>query len=257
MRQLVAHALNTESSELYLKWNEDVLPQSLVADLDGIVDRRRNGEPFQYITGSCAFWKHTFRVGPGVLIPRPETEELLEGILGENLPVHARIAELGAGSGNLGISAVLEKPSWVWHAFEMNAESLPYLYENRKVLAPGINYVIHELDFFNYSHELSFWDAIVANPPYVATCALPLLQPEVRQEPRIAFDGGQGGLAIIRRFIDESHAWLVPGGLLAFEIGSDQKRATERLLQARGYGDISIRNDFAGLARMAFARKPC
>ena len=146
------------------------LPQPIPADrleiLEEALVRRLAGEPLQYITGIAWFWKSKFQVGPGVLIPRPDTEVLVEQALVTLPPGPCRVAELGAGSGAIGISLCLERPLWQWDTWELNPQSLPYLETNRKLLPAGHAWRLHAGDFFQNAQGP--FDAIVSNPPYLA-----------------------------------------------------------------------------------------
>src|SRR5262249_25882763 len=121
MKQIVEFVLGWSSTDLYRHWEED-FPQDARARLEALLERLLRGEAFQYLTGEEWFWESRFRVGPGVLIPRRETELLVETLLADEPGSKVRVAELGAGSGNIGISVLQERPDWEWHAFELNAE---------------------------------------------------------------------------------------------------------------------------------------
>ncbi len=255
MKQIAELALGLDSSQLYLKWEEDI-PATGLQRIAGVLDRRLLGEPFQYIAGYEWFWKSKFEVGSGVLIPRRETEQIVEFLLETSLPNTARVAELGAATGNIGISVLLERPRWEWFGFELNSQSIPFLELNRGKLLPNeARYHINPGDFFALAPFIGPYDVIVSNPPYVARSELQNLPLEVQHEPLMALDGGERGLEVIERLVQETPGYLKPGGQLVFEIGSTQAEAVVRLLQAGPLEGIQVLEDYSKHPRMAVARK--
>jgi release factor glutamine methyltransferase len=254
MKQITAAALGWDMATLYLKWNDEVTPEQ-TQRVTSLLTRRLTGEPFQYIVGEESFWNSSFKVGPGVLIPRRETEHLIEAALKHVHQPEARIAELGAGTGNIGISLLQERPQWEWHAFEIHAEALPYVRANRaQLLSERANYTLHEQDFFEGVTSLGPLDAIICNPPYVKAGDIPALSLEVRHEPLRALDGGVEGLDILRRLVDVAESTLVEGGYLIVEIGSDQGESSPKLLSPDQWRDIAVLPDYSGLPRLLRAR---
>lgn len=252
-KRLVSGALEKSSSQILLDSNR-ILGKEECAKLNALVNRRLQGEPLQYLLGKWPFWKSDFKVGPGVLIPRPETEHLVERLLtkkGNGL----KIAELGAGSGNIGISVLLEK-DWEWNAFEINPESLPYLKENIALLPPGKSYHLRAQDFFEGAASGAPYDGIVSNPPYIASCEIPGLSKEVQREPHLALDGGETGLELIRKMAKVSFEWLKPGGFLIFEAGFGQKDACLEILEEIGYSELRTTLDLASIPRIFEGTKP-
>jgi len=253
MRQIVAAGMGWSITQLYLHWEEELTEKDL-ARLEDIMARRLKGEPYQYIVGEEWFWKSRFEVGPGVLIPRRETELLVEYLF-QRLPSTAlRIAELGPGSGNIGIACLLERPQWEWHAFEKNPQTWPYLERNRK-LVEGQPYHLHRGDFFEGVKALAPFDALVSNPPYVKLGEWDGLSKEVRSEPKMALDGGISGLEIVSRLVRESVSLLKPGGIIALEIGSDQEDAARELACANSFADVEVIRDYAGLPRLLWGKR--
>ncbi len=255
MRQMVSAGMGWTTTQLYLHWEETLSSEALVK-LERIVERRLTGEPYQYIVGEEWFWKSRFRVGPGVLIPRRETELLVETAL-QRCPSHSfKVAELGAGSGNIGITCLLERPEWEWHGFESNEESWSYLDANRRELLPGsAKYQIHRGDFFDLASRHGPYDAILCNPPYVKQVEWNGLSKEVRSEPRIALDGGISGLEVVSRLFRESVFLLSEGGLLALEIGNDQEEAARQLASANFFAESEVLRDYAGLPRLFWGKR--
>lgn len=256
MKQLVEAGLGIDSTRLYLRWESELTPEEL-AKLEPMVERRLTGEPFQYIVGYEDFWKDRFRVGPGCLIPRRETEVLVERLLAVAPASACRIAELGPGSGCIGISALREQPEWEWFAYELNPQSLTYLRTNRDALLPP-NAAFHIVpgDFFELARKNAPFDWLVSNPPYVASGELPALSREVRHEPSLALDGGASGLETLEKLALEAKRLLKPRGSVLFEIGSDQGTSARVVFEAAGLLDVSVIKDYAGLPRVIQARIP-
>ncbi len=254
MKQIAEAALDLPTSGLISRWEDPLSPPER-ARIETVLTRRLRGEPFQYIVGYEWFWDCRFAVGPGALIPRRETECLVEAAL-EHIPTTARVAELGAGTGVLGITCLRERPEWTWVAWENNPASLPYIQINQDLLPPFADYKLCKTDFFEgVVNEVRF-DWVVANPPYVRRSELPKLSKEVRHEPAQALDGGESGLDILEKMIALAPRFLTSGGGLLLEIGSDQGPAAFELMQAAKLRDAAILKDYAGLDRVAFARMP-
>jgi release factor glutamine methyltransferase len=192
-----------------------------------------------------------------VLIPRPETELLVEATL-RFLPkdAAARVLELGTGSGCIAVSVAAERPRSEEWAVDLSGPALEVARLNAD--AHGVADRIHFLegDLFAPLPPDTRFDAVVSNPPYIRTAELPGLQAEVQREPRAALDGGEDGLAIIRRISQRALASLVPGGRLALEIGDDEGDAVKTLLTRAGYHEVQIEKDLARLDRLALALAP-
>lgn len=255
MKQIVEFGLGWSSTQLYLNWETALSPEQ-VALLNQLLEKRLTGQPFQYIAGFEWFWNSKFTVGPGVLIPRRETELLVEVFLKNADAAPQKVAELGAGSGNIGISILLERKQDQWHAFEKNPQSLLYAEKNKaNLLLDASSYFLHEGDFFEKTARFAPYDWFVANPPYVASSSWNTLSREVQHEPRLALDGGPDGTAVIKKMMEAGLKWLKPGGRFLAEIGSEQKMAVEHLFRDNGYTEIFVLEDYAHLPRVAFARR--
>jgi len=251
MKQILGASAGIDSLNFYSRWTEPLTETELQLATQ-FLERRLCGEPFQYLVGYEWFWHSRFSVGPGVLIPRKETEHLVEELLRFSSPSPARVGELGAGSGNIGISVLLERPEWEWHGFEINPESIPYLGRNIGELLPlDAKYFIHEGNFFELSKEFSPYDVIVSNPPYIAASQVEGLSQEVRTEPRLALVGGKEGTEILEHLIAASFQFLKPGGLFLSEIGSDQEFKVKEILKAVGFRSTEVLKDYSGLPRVA------
>jgi release factor glutamine methyltransferase len=256
MHRILEAVLRLSSTERILKANETLSPGQL-ASLENVLQRRCAGEPLQYILGEADFWNSRFKVGKGVLIPRPETELLVEKALERIVSPSARIAELGAGSGAIGITCLLERPKWEWFAWELNPASLSYCRTNLSLLGSFKNYHLLEADFFNGFGTYAPFDWIVANPPYIRRSEIPTLSREVSHEPTLALDGGITGLEVLEKMLSPRIiAALTPGGGVLLEIGEDQGPAVLRLLEQVGLVESSIEKDLAGRDRVAYGRKP-
>ncbi len=255
MKQIVQLALDWDATQIYLRW-DDLLTADQLLRIEAVLRRRLTGEPFQYVVAHEWFWNSKFKVGPGVLIPRRETELIVEAMLRREDRETVRIAELGGGSGNIGISVLQERPGWEWHAFELNPETIPFLEWNVRELLPfDAHYHIHEGDFFALAPGLAPFDWVVANPPYVPAEDWPSLSKEVRHEPRLALDGGPKGLDCLDKLVPAAHRLLSTDGRFLCEIDSRQAVVLEERLAEGGFDDVDILKDWAGLDRVAYGRK--
>ncbi|NDC25276.1 MAG: peptide chain release factor N(5)-glutamine methyltransferase, partial [Proteobacteria bacterium] len=216
-----------------------------------VLNRRLAGEPLQYILGFEWFYRSRFEVGPGCLIPRKETELIVDEVLKHRSGEKIRVAELGAGSGNIGISVLLERPQVEWHAFELNPASFDFAQKNqRKILNQSASYRLYQGDFFSESPAHGPYDVVVSNPPYVSFKEMEELPLEVKKEPALALEAGEDGLTIIRRLLDHLPVVLKSKGLFLCEIGSNQKQELERELKTRKFPDFEILSDLSGLPRI-------
>lgn len=249
---------------------ERTLTPAQHARFDGLLDRRGKGEPIAYLVGEREFFGLNFGVTPEVLIPRPETELLVELAL-ERLPAEraCRVLDLGTGNGAIAIALVAHRPLAEVVAVDVSEAALCLATENaRRLLAPNPLHIFPhrrtgsgcwsrirflKSDWFSQLGGENF-DLIVANPPYVAAGDPHLEQGDVRFEPRTALVGGEDGLACIRHIVADARRHLKPGGWLLFEHGFDQAGSCRRLLQRAGYADIFCRRDLAGIPRVAGGR---
>lgn len=250
-KQIASHVLGLSATEVLLRDGRElsVLEETR---MKRFVAERATGTPFQYLAGHEWFWETPFEVGPGVLIPRPETEIIVERLLLRKGP--RKVAELGAGSGNIGISVLRSRPDWQWHGFEKNPESVKYLRSNViGLLGSHSNYRIKEGDFFKGLGAESPYDLLVANPPYVVTNEIEGLSKEVRSEPKLALDGGDDGLTIVRQFFEIAELALCSGGAALSEVGMGQAATIADWLAGRGWKNIVLSRDLAGIERVVEA----
>ncbi|WP_348264372.1 peptide chain release factor N(5)-glutamine methyltransferase [Telmatobacter sp. DSM 110680] len=221
----------------------------------GLLERRRKGEPIQYIIGETEFYGMPFRVTPDVLIPRPETEHLVEKCVALATQKDARILDVGTGSGAISIALAVHLPHAYLTAVDISEAALSIARDNAK-----LNHVADRIRFLNgdlltpVSDEQ--FDIIVSNPPYVPNTDRALISVEVREhEPAVALFGGDDGLAIFRRLIPAAYAAVAPGGYLAFEFGFSQMSDVEFLLKSAGFQKIEFTHDLQGIPRIASAQK--
>jgi release factor glutamine methyltransferase len=235
----------------------------MVAHLDAMLARFRGGEPLQYVLGSWQFRHLELMVDRRVLIPRPETEWVCEAALGiaRSIPAPRTIADLGTGSGAIGLSLAHELPvgsTTVW-LVDVSADALDVARANLAGVGRAASAVrIAEGSWFEALPDTlrGTLDLVVANPPYIAADD-PQVEPAVREwEPHGALFAGDDGLDDIRVIVAGGATWIRPGGQLVMEIGHEQGAAVTALLRAAGFADIEIRPDLAGRDRIAIARRP-
>jgi len=220
-----------------------------------LLDRRAKGEPIQYITGECEFYGLPFRVTPDVLIPRPETEHLVEAAITlANQHNLLRIVDVGTGSGILAIALAHHLPAARVTASDLSTSALVLAEENARHNGVAIRFVHGDLLAPLAGEQ---FDLIVSNPPYISTADRTSLSIEVRDyEPATALFAGNDGLAFYRRLIPAAFAALIPGGFLALEIGFGQSPAVQAILSAAGFVDTESTLDLQKIPRVLSARRP-
>lgn len=206
--------------------------------------------PLQYLLGTQDFMGLTFRVSEAVLIPRQDTETLIEEILKEAQGVES-VLDMCTGSGCIAISLAYYMQLQKCVAADISKEALKIAKENGKSLAPMVEFIHSDL----FDEIEGRYDLIVSNPPYIASKECRELMPEVREhEPMLALDGQEDGLHFYRRIVGEAPHYLNPGGYLFFEIGYDQGESVPALMEAAGFSDVRVRKDLAGLDRIVYGR---
>lgn len=234
--------------------------------LDGWLKRRADGEPLAYLTGEREFWSLPFSVSPAVLVPRPETELLVEralqagdawcsaqrGAVATDAALDA--VDLGTGSGAIALTLAASRPAWRLTAVDRSPEALAVARANAARLAPG-RVAFLQGDWFGPVGDRRY-ALIVSNPPYVAADDPVLQGDSLRYEPRGALTPGSDALAALHAIIDAAPAHLLPGGALLLEHGATQGEAVRARLAARGYADIVSHRDPAGHERVTEARLP-
>lgn len=246
---LLAHVLGIGRLELYLQFDR-FLAEPERAPLRDLIRLRGEGKPLQHLLGSVEFCGRVFACDARALIPRPETEQLVDLVLQRLTPGAQQALDIGTGSGVIAISLALGRPGLHVTATDLSPDALDLARSNARTL--GATVAFEEADLLP-SHNGPF-DLIVANLPYIPTGQLPLLSREVRCDPARALDGGHDGLDIIRRLVRSAQPLLAEGCDLALEIGSDQASAVTSLLESEKYRDIAVLEDYQGLQRFVFAR---
>ncbi len=222
------------------------------------VRRRASGEPLQYVTGEVAFRHIVLKVRPGVLIPRPETEVLVDEALAAIEDIeHPRVLDVCTGSGCIALSIAREHASAIVWAGDVSADAVACAAENAARLGLTNRVDVAESDLFAQAPVswMGTASAVVANPPYIPSDALETLPAEVaRYEPRLALDGGADGLSVYRRILELARAWLAPGGMLAVEL--DESRVKMAAGEAQEwYEEVRVVPDLAGRDRVVTARR--
>lgn len=230
---------------------DEALPAAAVERFRRLVAGREAGRPLAYLLGEREFRGRMFRVDESVLIPRPETEGLVDWAL--ELP-GPRVVDLGTGSGAIAISLALERPSWKLVAVDASAAALATARANAARLDARIDW--YEGDWWAALPTGSQYDLVVSNPPYVAAGDEHLERGDLPHEPAMALVSGATGLDAIEAIVAGARQWLAPGGWLLLEHGHDQASAVAGLMRAAGLVGISVRRDLAGLERLCGGRRP-
>ena len=252
---LLAHTLGQDRTFL-LTHAEDPLASAQLDVFRVLVARRAAGEPLQYITGRQEFFKLDFEVTPDVLIPRPETEIIVEVAL-ERLKDDPApyFAEVGTGSGCIAISLLHELPDARALAVDVSPAALRVAKRNVDRHGVSERLMLLESDCFSGIEAIGPFALIASNPPYVSDSELKDLQREVRREPRAALAGGADGLSFIRRLLREAQPFLRSGGYLVFEIGFGQSEAVEQLIDRHVWNLLERREDLQGIPRTFVLQK--
>ncbi|MBC52578.1 MAG: protein-(glutamine-N5) methyltransferase, release factor-specific [Gammaproteobacteria bacterium] len=227
-----------------------------------LVARRAEGEPVAYLTGSRGFWTLDLAVGPAVLIPRPETELLVELALSLGVNISARhpdrplaLADLGTGSGAIALALASEQPQWLIHATDRSEQALQVARDNARRLQLGqVRFALG--DWCTALPESVRFDMIISNPPYVAAGDPHLRQGDLRFEPRSALVADARGLADLAVLCQQSRSWLYDGGYLLLEHGHEQGEDVRSLLIDAGFAEVRSERDLAGLERVTLGRMP-
>ncbi len=251
-RVLLSHVTGRSAAYL-IAHREATLTDGQRAAFGGLIERRAAGEPVAYLTGEREFYGRSLRVTPAVLVPRPETELLVDLAL-ERIPGagRTRVLDLGTGSGCVAIAVASERSHCKILAVDQSVDALTVARRNAFTLGVG-NVAFLESDWYSALGAERF-DLIVANPPYVAAADPHLAQGDLRFEPRRALVAGADGLDCMKTIVSGAVAHLVAGGWLLLEHGHDQAHAVRVLLAAAGYSEIFSAHDLAGIERVTGAR---
>lgn len=249
-RFLLADVLRCSVSQLLVRSERELTAEQSQRYAD-MLARRRLGEPIAYVLGSQGFWSLELAVAPHTLIPRPDTETLVEHALTLSLPSDAHVLDLGTGTGAIALALAAERAAWRIVGVDRVVEAVDLAEQNRQKLGfAGVRFV--QSHWFD-SVEGRF-DLIVSNPPYIRSDDPHLAQGDVRFEPLSALISGEDGLDDIRQIIQQASGFLNEGGWLWLEHGFDQAEAVRDLLAARGYVEISSQRDLGGHERITGAR---
>lgn len=250
---IVGQALGIDRVKVIVDSDRLLAPQELEA-IRALFKRRRTLEPVAYLRGFREFYGRPFRVDKRVLVPRPDTEILvevaLERLRGRDLG--ARIVDLCTGSGCVAVTLKLERPTITVDATDLSPGAIEVARDNAQRLGAVWNVRFATGDLFApLGAPRPIYDLVVANPPYIPSGEIPGLQADIRDhEPHLALDGGNDGLDLVRRIAREAPAWLRSGGALAMEIGAGQAAEVERVFVSNGFRDVKRARDYGGHERV-------
>ena len=250
---LLGHALGRSRSELMVRGNE-VIPAARLADFEQAVQRRAAGEPLAYIIGSREFWSLALQVSPAVLVPRPETELVVERALALLGGERAAVADLGTGSGAIALALAWERRDWIVTASDRSEAALAVASANARAL--GIENVRFVRGNWFEAVGSERFDLIASNPPYIAAADAALSDPALRHEPLGALASGASGFEDLTALVEGAPTHLRSEGWLVLEHSPGQAEDLAELLVARGFRHVRCHADLAGLARVTEAQPP-
>ncbi len=251
---LLAHVLDKPRS-YFFTWPEKDLTDQQWQDFQQLLEQRKKGIPVAYLIGEREFWSLTLRVNEATLIPRPDTELLVELALAQTLPdtANAKVLDLGTGTGAIALALAHEHPEWQLTAVDMSSEALTVARDNA-----SLNHITN-VRFLEGSWcepvQSEQFDMIVSNPPYIRSDDHHLQQGDVRFEPITALASGADGLDDIRLIARQSYSLLKPGGWILMEHGYDQGEAVRRILAANHFIECKTKTDLSAQDRVTLARK--
>lgn len=251
---LLAHVLNKNRAYLFAH-PEALIPQEQLDSYKQLIEKRAKGTPIAYLTGYRDFWSLNLKVNEHTLIPRHETELLVELTL-DLVPdlSNTAILDMGTGSGAIALAIAKERPHWNVTACDFSQEALKIAQENAERLKiTNINF--YHSDWFNTLPKKQY-HAIISNPPYISEQDPHLNQGDIRFEPLSALASGQDGLADLQYIVQHSFEYLLPDGLLLLEHGYDQKAQLRAILDELGYKNVRCWQDIQGLDRVSGGRRP-
>jgi len=250
---LLAHVLGQKRIDLYLDF-ERRLPESELAPLRELVKRRGSGEPLQHLLGTVEFCGRSFRCDKRALVPRPETEQLVELVIShfESEIAHSRMVDVGTGSGVIALTLAAEFPKAEIVGTDISEDALMLARENAEQL--GLSNRVRFLRSNLLETVQTDLDVVVANLPYVSTQERQNLSREVLHDPGVAVFAGERGDELMLKLIAQAPSWLRPGGILVMEIGIGQSEMLAAALAEKNYRDIWTEKDYSGVRRFLFAR---
>ena len=247
---LLAHSLGRRRLDIYLEFERE-LSESELTPLRELVRRRGQNEPLQHLLGTIEFCGNLFLCDRRAMVPRPETEQLVEFVQSEIYDPKSKILDVGTGTGVIALSLARKFPEAQIIGSDISGEALSLARDNAARLGlTGVEFVQSNL-LENISGK---FDLIVANLPYISRLDRDELAPEVLRDPEVALFAGDRGDELIRQLIESAPAYLHPGGLLALEAGIGQSGTLAEFLHEKNYGDIEAKNDYSGVTRFLFAR---
>ena len=252
IEHLLADALSKRRLELYLEFDREI-PEHLLEPLRNKVRRRAEGEPLQHLLGHWDFFGRTFKTDRRALVPRVETECLVETVLSEmktSTASGSRLVDVGTGSGVLAITFALERPDLEVAGLDISDDALELARENAARLNAHVSFWRSDL----LEAAAGTFDWVVANLPYIATGDLADLPREVKFDPLIALDGGEDGLTIVKRLIESMTNKLASNSVVALEVGQGQVQRVAGFLARQNFRDITIKKDYQGIERTLTAR---
>jgi len=251
-RLLLCKYLNKDKLYLIVNANEEIEVDSA---FDELVERREKYEPMQYILGKAEFYGLDFKVNKNVLIPRPDTEILVERVIdyvGDN---NYTIVDIGTGSGCIPITVAVNCKNANVYTVDISPDATKVAVDNAKDNGVGDRISFLNMDILKHFPDFKV-DCIVSNPPYIEDDVIPTLMSDVKDyEPLIALRGGRDGLVFYRRISEKGFGILNSGGMIAFEVGHNQSESVADILEKDGYINVEITNDLAGIGRVVSALK--
>ncbi|MEP5569583.1 MAG: peptide chain release factor N(5)-glutamine methyltransferase [Halioglobus sp.] len=244
---LLCHCLDKTRTWLYT-WPESEVPEAALQHFMQLIQRRYRGEPIAYLTGHREFWSLDLAVAPSTLIPRPETETLVEWALGLPLPDRAAVLDLGTGTGAIALALASEKPDWQVKGLDVSAEAVQLARDN--AITNNLKQVEFAQSNWFTSVDNDSFDLLVSNPPYVEQGDPHLSQGDVRFEPESALVAANAGLADLTTIVESAPDYLHEAGWLLLEHGFDQGPAVREILTQRGFSTVATRQDLAGQDRI-------
>jgi len=253
-RMLLLHVQPGLTHARLIAHPEQVLDEMAEQRFEALAQRRLHGEPMAYLLGEREFYGRSFKVTPAVLIPRPETEHLVEAALERLGQAPALIVDLGCGSGAIAVTLALQASQWQVHAVDLSQAALEVARDNAHQL--GAEVYFHQGSWYQALGPLADFDLIVSNPPYIDKEDHHLGEGDVRFEPRMALTDEADGLDCLRQIIAGAPSRLKPGGWVMLEHGYDQGLAVRQLLQDAGMQQLATLGDLAGHDRVTLGQKP-
>ncbi|MEG6567104.1 peptide chain release factor N(5)-glutamine methyltransferase [Thermoanaerobacterium saccharolyticum] len=248
---LLSFTLGAEREYIIVNRDKEI-SEDIFERYKGLLDLRISGMPYQYIVGKKHFMGLIFKVSPKVLIPRNDTEILVEEVL-KRLKKNDVVLDIGTGSGAIAVSIAKHKDVKVY-ALDISDDALSVARDNAYENGVLDKIVFLKSDLFSSVPKDVKFDVIVSNPPYIRSGDIDKLQEEVKKEPKIALDGGEDGLLFYRNIVKESKGYIKSGGIIAFEVGYDEAFDVSQILLDGGYGNIEIAKDLQGIDRVVLGK---